>query len=101
MAYCWNPTCRRTRVAMEDIRNGGRMSEHTGPPHVEWPKSAGPDRTAPRECIRLAQEEMNKAWCADSYYEAMAWVRSSVDWLRRGLEQMAPDTVALTERESS
>jgi hypothetical protein len=73
------------------------MSEHTGPPQVEWPRAAAPDRLAPRECIGKAQEEMNKAWSADNYYEAMHWVRGSVDWLRRGLEQMAPDAPASEE----
>lgn len=70
-----------------------RVYDPANPP--EWPKAAAPDRMAPRECIRLAQEDMNKAWSADDYYAAMQWVRSSVDWLRRGLEQMAPDETVL------
>lgn len=54
-----------------------------------WNESEGADRLPPRECIRNAQEELNKAWSTADYGEAVHWIRGSVDWLRRALEQMA------------
>lgn len=56
-----------------------------------WNEPEGPGRLSPRECIRNAQEEMNRAWCETEYGKAVYWIRGSVDWLRRALEQMAPE----------
>jgi hypothetical protein len=54
-----------------------------------WNEPQGEGRVSPRECVRNAQEELNKAWCTADYTEAVHWIRGSVDWLRRALEQMA------------
>ena len=54
-----------------------------------WNDPEGPNRVSPRECVRNAQEEINKAWCSADYNEAVMWLRGGIDWLRRALEQMA------------
>lgn len=54
-----------------------------------WNEPESAERVSPRECIRNAQEDMNRAWGEADYAAAVLWIRSSVDWLRRALEQMA------------
>jgi hypothetical protein len=54
-----------------------------------WDEPTAPDRLSPRECVRNAQDELNKAWATADYHEAVHWIRGGVDWLRRALEQMA------------
>lgn len=75
------------------------MAELWGRP-TPWPPPAGPDRLPPRECINAAQTEMLKAWGNQDYWEALTHIRSAVDWLRRGLEQMAPTDSDLQGQEN-
>lgn len=64
-------------------------------PHLQesardrWNESEAPDRLSPRECVRNAQDDLNKAWGSDDYSAAVIFIRGGVDWLRRALEQMA------------
>lgn len=54
---------------------------------VPWmPGTEAPDRVPPRECIRNAQDALNRAYG----YGVAPWslIAEAVDWLRRGLEQM-------------
>lgn len=71
------------------------LSRKSGNDTLAWnegrPEYPGQHRVAPRECVRVAQEEMAKAWGTADPREAVLWIRSSVDWLRRALEQMAAD----------
>jgi hypothetical protein len=53
-----------------------------------WNDPEGPGRVSPRECVRNAQEEINKAWCSADYSAAVIFLRGGIDWLRRALEQM-------------
>lgn len=57
-------------------------------PSYIWNEPEGPGRVSPRECVGKAQEDMGKAWSTADYHEAVHHIRSSVDWLRRALEQM-------------
>jgi len=66
------------------------------PEEVAWnegrPEHPGQHRVSPRECVRAAQEDMNKAWGTADYREAVIFIRSGVDWLRRALEQMTVES---------
>lgn len=54
-----------------------------------WNEPEASDRLSPRECVRNAQDDLNKAWCSEDYNAAVIFLRGGVDWLRRALEQMA------------
>lgn len=75
-------------------------SAHSGQaPGGPWGTSTGADRVPPRECIRAAQEALNKAYSHPGITEArhaVPFIAEAVDWQRRALEQMvgqegAPD----------
>lgn len=64
---------------------------------LPWKEKTAEDRISPRECIGCARDALNRAY---TYPEALAVnvIIEAVDWLRRGLEQMA-EAVPVTPAE--
>lgn len=55
-----------------------------------WAEKTAPDRLPPRECIANARDALNRAYGYEDRV-SMPLLLEAVDWLRRGLEQMAPE----------
>lgn len=92
----------QSQAGRSDTMRGCRCGG--GPMHVEscplygrdqermpWADSDG-TRVPPRDCIRAARDELNKAYShpgvTDARY-AIPFIAAAVDWQRRALEQMA------------
>lgn len=57
---------------------------------IPWAEKTAPGRLPPRECIRNARDALNSAYGHEDRV-SMPLLLEAVDWLRRGLEQMAPE----------
>lgn len=56
---------------------------------IPWREKTAPDRVRPRECVANARDALNRAYGHDR--AAIPILIEAVDWLRRALEQMAPE----------
>lgn len=55
---------------------------------MPWlPGSQKEGRVAPRDCVRAAKDDLDKAWGYE--VPAIPHLIGAIDWLRRALEQMA------------
>ena len=52
------------------------------------PGTAAPDRVAPRECVRAAQEALSRSYGSGTAWEGLYGIRDCLDWLRRAMEQI-------------
>ncbi len=57
---------------------------------LPWNTKTAPDRVRPRECIGNARNALDRAY-ARTDRAAVPLLIEALDWLRRGLEQMAGD----------
>lgn len=56
---------------------------------VPWAEKTAPDRVRPRECIGNARDALNAAYGLTGAAPYPLLIEA-LEWLRRGLEQMAP-----------
>jgi hypothetical protein len=52
---------------------------------------ANPGRVPPRECIRAARDALTRAYGVSDSRMTWPFMLEALDWLRRGLEQIAED----------
>lgn len=57
-------------------------------PKLPWDEKTSADRARPRECIRAARDALDRAYGIKER-AAVPLLIEALDWLRRGLEQMA------------
>lgn len=69
-------------------------------PEIPWDEKTAPNRVRPKECIGNARDALNRAYGTDRGAAALIFVIESVDWLRRGLEQMVTDESEISRLES-
>ena len=50
-----------------------------------------PGRVPPRECIRAARDALSRAYGISDSRQTWPFMLEALDWLRRGLEQIAQD----------
>lgn len=62
----------------------------SSPSSIPWAERTAPDRLPPRECVANARDALNRAYGIGDR-AAVPLLIEAVDWLRRGLEQMAPE----------
>src|SRR5690242_4423781 len=55
---------------------------------LPWNDKTAPDRVRPRECVRAARDALDRAYGIKER-AAVPLLIEALDWLRRGLEQMA------------
>lgn len=63
----------------------------TCPTRIPWAEMTASHRLPPRECVGAARDALNRAYGLASVAQVPVLVEA-VDWLRRALEQMAPET---------
>lgn len=57
---------------------------------LPWNDKTAPDRVRPRECVRAARDALDRAYGIKER-AAVPLLIEALDWLRRALEQMAPE----------
>jgi hypothetical protein len=62
--------------------------QHADTVRLPWNDKTAPDRVRPRECIRSARDALDRAYGIKER-AAVPLLIEALDWLRRGLEQMA------------
>lgn len=57
---------------------------------IPWRCKTAPNRVRPRECVREARDALNRAY-GHTDRAPIPLLIEALDWLRRALEQMAPE----------
>ena len=57
---------------------------------IPWREKTASDRVRPRECVREARDALNRAYGLTDR-APIPILLEALDWLRRALEQMAPE----------
>jgi hypothetical protein len=57
--------------------------------NTDWFRFGGEGRVSPRDCIAAARDDLNRAYGRTDRRVIEADLLSALDWMRRGLEQMA------------
>jgi hypothetical protein len=57
---------------------------------IPWREKTAPNRVRPRECVGNAREALNRAY-GHTDRAPIPLLIEALDWMRRALEQMAPE----------